>query len=270
MPKINVYLPDGLADAVREAQLPVSSICQAALESAVQKVQAARDGRLYGRFTPRAQRVLEMANDIARQIPNEHVDTIHLLVGIVDESGNLALKVLESLDIEPVDLRAELDGIHAAEDCGDRRQPGLRARRDARARAHRQGGDVARPQLHRLRAHPPRCPRDRGHDGSTGAPPHGRRHAQRATRSSSARCQGSCTPRRKRLLRRRQSRRSARSSDAWTRSRSVSGIEPEARGAVRLGPRRRVDRVQDELVHVPRQCPALGALNGAVTAPLST
>jgi ATP-dependent Clp protease ATP-binding subunit ClpA len=110
MPKINVYLPDALADAVREAQLPVSSICQAALESAVQKVQAARDGRLYGRFTPRAQRVLEMANDIARQIPNEHVDTIHLLVGIVDESGNLALKVLESLDIEPVDLRAELMG----------------------------------------------------------------------------------------------------------------------------------------------------------------
>src|SRR5262245_32277070 len=110
MPKINVYLPDALADAVREAQLPVSSICQAALESAVQKVQAARDGRLYGRFTPRAQRVLELGQEVARQIPNEHVDTMHLLVGIVDEGGNLALKVLESLEIESVDLRAELMG----------------------------------------------------------------------------------------------------------------------------------------------------------------
>ena len=110
MPKINVYLPDALAEAVKEAQLPVSSICQAALESAVQKVQAARDGRLYSRFTPRAKRVLELANEVAAQIPNEHVDTIHLLVGIVDEGGNLGLKVLQSLDIEAEDLRAELMG----------------------------------------------------------------------------------------------------------------------------------------------------------------
>ena len=97
MPKINVYLPDALADAVREAQLPVSSICQAALESALQQVQAARDGRLYGRFTPRAQHVLELGQQIAKQIPNEHIDTNHLLEGIFDEGGNLALKVLESL-----------------------------------------------------------------------------------------------------------------------------------------------------------------------------
>jgi ATP-dependent Clp protease ATP-binding subunit ClpC len=110
MPKINVYLPDGLAEAVKEAQLPVSSICQAALETAVQRVQAARDGRLYSRFTPRAKRVLEVAHEVATQIPNEHVDTIHLMVGIVDEGGNLALKVLQSLDIEADDLRAELMG----------------------------------------------------------------------------------------------------------------------------------------------------------------
>ena len=110
MPKINVYLPDSLAEAVKEAQLPVSSICQAALESAVQKVQAARDGRLYSRFTPRAKHVLELAHEVAAQIPNEHVDTVHLLVGIVDEGGNLGLKVLQSLDIEPADLRSELMG----------------------------------------------------------------------------------------------------------------------------------------------------------------
>ena len=44
MPKINVYLPDALAEAVKEAQLPVSSICQAALETAIQRVQAAPHG----------------------------------------------------------------------------------------------------------------------------------------------------------------------------------------------------------------------------------
>jgi ATP-dependent Clp protease ATP-binding subunit ClpA len=110
MPKINVYLPDALAEAVKEAQLPVSSICQAALETAIQRVQAARDGRLFSRFTPRAKHVLELAHDVAAQIPNEHIDTIHLLVAIVDEGGNLGLKVLQSLEIEPDDLRAELMG----------------------------------------------------------------------------------------------------------------------------------------------------------------
>ncbi len=108
MPKINVYLPDALAEAVREAQLPVSSICQAALETAIQRVAAARDGRLYGRFTPRAKHVLELADQVAQEIPNDQIDTVHLLVGIVDEGGNLALKVLESLEIEPADLRVEL------------------------------------------------------------------------------------------------------------------------------------------------------------------
>jgi ATP-dependent Clp protease ATP-binding subunit ClpC len=76
----------------------------------VQKVQAARDGRLYSRFTPRAKHVLELAHEVAARIPNEYVDTVHLLVGIVDEGGNLGLKVLQSLDIEADDLRAELLG----------------------------------------------------------------------------------------------------------------------------------------------------------------
>ena len=42
MPKINVYLPDELAVAVKEAQVPVSAICQSALERAVRDVQSVR------------------------------------------------------------------------------------------------------------------------------------------------------------------------------------------------------------------------------------
>ena len=42
MPKINVYLSDALADAVRDAEVPVSAVCQAALERAVRDVTAAR------------------------------------------------------------------------------------------------------------------------------------------------------------------------------------------------------------------------------------
>lgn len=39
MPKINVYLPDDLAEDVRKHELPVSAICQAALKKEIEKVQ---------------------------------------------------------------------------------------------------------------------------------------------------------------------------------------------------------------------------------------
>jgi Clp amino terminal domain, pathogenicity island component len=119
MPKINVYLPDELAAAVRDAQLPVSAICQSALERAVRDVSSARatDGpptddrpapRLFGRFTPRARQAVVLAEERAREIPHSHVGTEHVLLGVLDEGGNLALRVLESLDVEVADVRAEL------------------------------------------------------------------------------------------------------------------------------------------------------------------
>ncbi len=46
MPKINVYLPDELAAAVKEADLPVSAICQTALQKAVRDVTSAARDRL--------------------------------------------------------------------------------------------------------------------------------------------------------------------------------------------------------------------------------
>src|SRR2546421_1778433 len=118
MPKINVYLPDELAAAVRDAQVPVSAICQAALERAVRDVSALRgsDGvpaqePAYGpfmRFTPRARSAIACAQSEARQRSHSYVGTEHLLLGILDEGSNLALKLLVALDVEPDDVRNEL------------------------------------------------------------------------------------------------------------------------------------------------------------------
>src|SRR5918996_774462 len=119
MPKINVYLPDELAAAVRDAQLPVSGVCQAALERAVREVSSARsadetppDDRpaigLFARFTPRARQAVTLGERAAREMAHNYVGTEHALLGIIDEGGNLALRALESLDVEVADLRAEL------------------------------------------------------------------------------------------------------------------------------------------------------------------
>jgi len=119
VPKVNVYLPDELAAAVKETQIPVSAVCQAALERAVRNVTAARNTEdvpayelpgvgMYGRFTPRARKVMSLAQGAARSAKHSHVGTEHVLIGILDEGGNLAVKVLADLDVEADDLRAEL------------------------------------------------------------------------------------------------------------------------------------------------------------------
>jgi ATP-dependent Clp protease ATP-binding subunit ClpC len=125
MPKINVYLPDELAAAVRDAQLPVSGICQAALERAVRDVSSARAADetppedrpglgLFSRFTPRARQAVTLAESAARQVPHNYVGTEHVLLGIIDEGANVGVKAVAALDIEVADLRAELTASMAA------------------------------------------------------------------------------------------------------------------------------------------------------------
>jgi Clp amino terminal domain, pathogenicity island component len=118
MPKINVYLPDDLARAVREAGIPVSAVCQRALADAVvaadgtigTEQQAASDqpsgGWQPNRFTDRARRVFDLAIDAAGS--QESATSVHLIPALVEQGNNLALSVLRSLDIEPDDLLSEL------------------------------------------------------------------------------------------------------------------------------------------------------------------
>jgi ATP-dependent Clp protease ATP-binding subunit ClpC len=119
MPKINVYLPDELAAAVRDAQIPVSAVCQTALERAVRDVSALRgsdavpgtDEPAYGaftRFTPRARKATMLAEGVARAHGHNHVGTEHLLLGILEERGNLAIKVLHALEVEPDTVYSEV------------------------------------------------------------------------------------------------------------------------------------------------------------------
>jgi ATP-dependent Clp protease ATP-binding subunit ClpC len=119
MPKINVYLPDELAEAVRDAQLPVSAICQAALEKAVRDIGAARStdeppeaghprGRLFRHFTDRARNAVSAAQREAKEHGHCYIGTEHLLLGVLDEGANVGIKVLESLEVEVPDVRAEL------------------------------------------------------------------------------------------------------------------------------------------------------------------
>jgi ATP-dependent Clp protease ATP-binding subunit ClpA len=120
MPKINVYLPDELADAVRTAGVPVSAICQRALEQAVRRITAIRQAGLDGvngdtlaarvpNATARAQAALVGAIDRSRSGDRPTVTTADLLGGVVGEGANLALQVLRAMDIDPALVARELN-----------------------------------------------------------------------------------------------------------------------------------------------------------------
>ena len=129
MPKINVYLPDDLAEAVREAGVPVSTVCQQALEQAVRRVTALRattpeelaredpSGRL-AYFTARSRDAVRHAVDLAAAEGGSAVGTRHLLGGLLDAEGNLALRVLQVLEIEPAEIRRALER-ERAQDAGE-------------------------------------------------------------------------------------------------------------------------------------------------------
>jgi hypothetical protein len=122
MPKINVYLPDDLAAAVRAAGVPVSPVCQQALAQAVSAVNGARraiavirdpqfDPAAHGasklirsRMTPRLAEAIRLAG----QAGGARVGTAELLLGVIEQGDNLGLRLIEALGIEPGELAAAL------------------------------------------------------------------------------------------------------------------------------------------------------------------
>lgn len=117
MPKINVYLPDDLADAVRDSGVPVSAICQRALEQAVRRMQAIREVSLSNlepasfsdrlpSFTGRLVMALSLAAERAKSAGASVVTTGDLLSGLLTEGGNLALQILTAMDVAPASLTA--------------------------------------------------------------------------------------------------------------------------------------------------------------------
>jgi len=130
VPKINVYLPAWLAEAVKESGVPVSSVCQQALEAAL-GADAERPGRDGGNTEPgRSPDVERMLTNRARQVLRDarrHDVSVGLSAGLrlLDalerEGGNLALVVLRSLGLErhePSTWSATADPSTAGEAVG--------------------------------------------------------------------------------------------------------------------------------------------------------
>jgi ATP-dependent Clp protease ATP-binding subunit ClpA len=130
MPKINVYLPDDLADGVKATGVPVSAICQRALEQSVRRVSAIRATVLgdleaddptaqLSQFTERTRTVLKLAIEQARASGSASVGTEHLLDGMLTEGTNLALHVLRAMEIDPTHVARALANASPAPEASE-------------------------------------------------------------------------------------------------------------------------------------------------------
>lgn len=64
---------------------------------------------MFERFTERARRVVLLAQEEAKRLNHSAVGTEHILLGIIREGEGVASKTLESLNISPGRLRAEIE-----------------------------------------------------------------------------------------------------------------------------------------------------------------
>jgi hypothetical protein len=66
---------------------------------------------MYERFTDRARKVLQMANQEAQVFNHEYIGTEHILLGLVKEGSGVAANVLKNLDIDLRRIRLEVEKL---------------------------------------------------------------------------------------------------------------------------------------------------------------
>ena len=59
-------------------------------------------------FTPRAERVLELSLEEARQLGHNYIGTEHLLLGLIREGEGVAARVLENLSVDLSKVRSQI------------------------------------------------------------------------------------------------------------------------------------------------------------------
>ncbi|GIW84996.1 MAG: ATP-dependent Clp protease ATP-binding protein [Gemmataceae bacterium] len=66
---------------------------------------------MYERFTDRARKVMQLANQEAQRFNHEYIGTEHILLGLVKEGSGVAANVLKNLDVDLRKIRSEVEKI---------------------------------------------------------------------------------------------------------------------------------------------------------------
>src|ERR1700739_1348641 len=66
---------------------------------------------MYERFTDRARKVMQLANQEAQRFNHEYIGTEHVLLGLLKEGSGVAATVIRKLDIDLRKIRLEVEKL---------------------------------------------------------------------------------------------------------------------------------------------------------------
>jgi Clp amino terminal domain, pathogenicity island component len=66
---------------------------------------------MYERFTDRARKVMQLANQEAQRFNHEYIGTEHILLGLIREGSGVAANVLKKLDVDSRKIRQEVEKL---------------------------------------------------------------------------------------------------------------------------------------------------------------
>ena len=125
---------------------------------------------MYERFTDRARKVMQLANQEAQRFNHEYIGTEHILLGLIKEGSGVAANVLKNLDVDLRKIRLEVEKL--VQSGPDMVTMGKLPQTPAGQESHRVldgRGPQPEPQLRRHRAHPAGPAARAGRRGRPGA-----------------------------------------------------------------------------------------------------
>ena len=66
---------------------------------------------MYERFTDRARKVMQLANQEAQRFNHEYIGTEHILLGLIKEGSGVAANVLKNLEVDLRKIRLEVEKL---------------------------------------------------------------------------------------------------------------------------------------------------------------
>lgn len=66
---------------------------------------------MYERFTDRARKVMQLANEEAQRFNHDYIGTEHVLMGLIGAGSGVAAMVLKKLDVDLHKIRFEVEKL---------------------------------------------------------------------------------------------------------------------------------------------------------------
>ncbi len=95
-----------MSDIVEFSQAVWDNLRQAARQLGMREV-----GAMYERFTDRARKVMQLANQEAHRFNHDHVSPEHILVGMIKEGAGVACNVLKNMDVDVRKVRLAIEAL---------------------------------------------------------------------------------------------------------------------------------------------------------------